>query len=864
MSEQKISLARGIVEKTGLSRISMLSGDQLGREYLLENAVTKVGRALNNDIVIADPQASRRHFEIIQVDEGYRAVDTGSFNGFYLNDTLVKETLLHHGDILTIGLVQMAFIEPGNPSLEIEKPRSLRPLNPPKTVLIRPDQYPEINQPFPSPFPPLPPGLNAPEMVDLRPRPDTTVGREPGTNDVALDNPQVSRRHFYISNREGAFKIGDLRSTNGTFVNSLNLGEETHTLNDGDIIAAGPFRFMFTSGCLYLAQDDESVRVDVLNLSKEVGRKIPVLQNVTLTILPREFVAIVGGSGAGKTTLLDAISGVRPATSGTVLYNQSDYYSRMEAYRPAIGYVPQEDIVPTELTVRKALFYAARLRLPPETSNKEIHNRLEEVMEDLGLNNQRDIHIRNLSGGQRKRVSIGAELISKPSLFFLDEPTSGLDPGLEGRMMQLLRKLADQGRTVILITHATQNVELCDRVLFLARTGQMAFYGSPAEALTYFGVTKFSDIYIKLDNEKSPQEWAVSFLSSASFLKNVAARLKVVAYQAGQNGIILEGAPKANLTSPPPDRGPMVTFTRPRVRVSRAHQFKLLVSRYSETLLNDRKYLGILLLQAPLIALMMLIVFNKGDFANPGGDFGKAKTLIFLLVVVAVWFGTSNSAREIVKESAIYRRESKIGLKLSPYIFSKFMVQGFLILVQVSILVLILWGGIGLNTGSPESLFYIFFTLFLSALSGVTLGLLISSLTTNSDRATSFVPIALIPQIIFGGAVVPLNKLGPVGEFISQFIVAKWGYRATGALTGLDSIPSPRLKFYGPPPEQALNLERLFKGSIKYEAPDWFLFPTRDPEFNINVTAQWGILILIIVITLGMIFFFQSKKDQTN
>lgn len=837
-----------------VSRLLMLSGDQQGREYRLEQRVTTVGRALNNDIVIADSQTSRRHLEIVRENNNFLAVDAGSANGFYVNDQQVQRAVLRHGDVITIGLVRMAFYQSSStestpsPATQIDFDD-----NTPMKTAIRTGKMSTV--PPPGAIQRFGEDVSSLENIDLRLHPATSVGREVGLNLVVLDNPQVSRRHFQVTNQAGNFLINDFNSTNGTYVNGARIGETPLPLNDGDIISAGPYRFMFSHGFLYRALDDDSVRVDVLGVTRQVASGATLLNNITFTILPREFVAIVGGSGAGKSTLLDAISGVRPATSGAVLYNRSEYYSQMEAYSSAIGYVPQDDIVPKELTVYRALYYAARLRLPQDTTPKEINARLEEVMDDLGLTNRRDVPIHQLSGGQRKRVSIGAELLSKPSLFFLDEPTSGLDPGLEGRMMQLLRKLADQGRTVILITHATQNVELCDQVLFMARGGYVAFYGAPADALAYFGVTRFSDIYIKLESEKTPEEWVAAFQASPYYGRNVEARLRAVSAQAAQYGVGLKSATPTN-------QGPIVSFRRPKVRASALRQFGLLTARYWETLISDRKNLAILLLQAPIIALMMIIVFGRGDFDPKTGDFAKAKTLIFLLVIVAVWFGTSNAAREIVKESGIYRRERRIGLKIIPYVFSKLVVQSGLIFVQVLTLTALVAVGLGLGSSSFETLFYIFLTLVLTALAGVAMGLLISAITSNSDRATSFVPVALIPQIIFGGAIVSLESMGPIGDFISRFSAARWGYKALGALANLENIPSPRINFNGPPPELADQIERLFNGGIHYQAPDWYLIPNRTPEFDVNVTLQWSVLGLIIVVSLLLIFVFQWRKDR--
>jgi ABC-type multidrug transport system ATPase subunit/pSer/pThr/pTyr-binding forkhead associated (FHA) protein len=848
-----------------IPRLLMLSGSQRGREYRLTDRVTTIGRGINNDIVISDPQTSRRHLEIVRENGIYTALDSGSANGFYVNETQTKRATLKDGDVITIGLVQMAYRTTAG-AAPVQAPAATQgaPELPP-TAMLQSGAVPQVIPPPGSPVTATPRVYDerSLEQIDLKVRQLTSLGREHTSNDVVLDNPQVSRRHAQIINQGGNFTVSDLRSTNGTYVNGNRISTPT-VLNDGDLMNIGPYRFMFSQGFLYRSQDDDSVRIDVLNLSKQISSKLTLLHNCTFTILPREFVAIVGGSGTGKTTLLDAVSGVRPANGGAVLYNRSNYYEQMEVYRTTIGYVPQDDIVPAELTVYKALYYAARLRLPQDTSDAEMEERLEDVMDDLGLTQRKDTPIHLLSGGQRKRVSIAAELISKPSLFFLDEPTSGLDPGLEGRMMQLLRKLADQGRTVILITHATQNVELCDRVLFLAKGGYVAFYGRPRDALDYFGVTRFADIYNKLEQERTPEEWAQLFQKSTFYDRNVLSRLRAVAAEANKYGINVETNPMniTGMVSQVMDIMPRILFRTAKTRVSPLSQFLILTRRYLDTIIADRRSLITLLLQAPIIALLLALVFRGADWDPQTGDFGSARSLVFMMTIVAVWFGTNNAAREIVKETSIYKRERRIGLKIAPYVFSKLVVQFGLVVLQTIALVLILWLFVGFNKPTLEYILYIFLTLLLTALAGATMGLMVSALSKNSDRANYFVPMLLIPQIIFSGAVVALEKMGVVGNFISSIMVARWGYEASGSLTGLDNLPSPRVKFTGPPPEFAADLERLFRGSLKYESPDWYLIPSRNVEFDGSVYLRWGIIGLIILVSVSLVFFFQLRKDR--
>lgn len=241
----------------------------------------------------------------------------------------------------------------------------------------------------------------------------------------------------------------------------------------GDSIRIGSDRLVLNvDETLTQYAESGHMRLDAINLSKVVGKGTQILHDISLSIMPKEFVAILGPSGSGKSTLLDALNGLRPATTGTVLVNGTNFYRNYQAFQAQLGYVPQKNIIHEELTIAQALEYAAKLRMPPDTTPAERQQRVTEVLTELGLNHRRDVPISRLSGGQQRRVCIGAELLTQPSLFFLDEATSGLDPGTEADLMFLLRQLADQGRTILIITHATQNIRECDLVIYLAAGGR--------------------------------------------------------------------------------------------------------------------------------------------------------------------------------------------------------------------------------------------------------------------------------------------------------------------------------------------------------------------------------------------------------
>ncbi len=467
--------------------------------------VLTLGRASDNDLVIPAPVISGHHARLERESAGYRIVDLGSTNGLLVSGRRVQQQSLHDGDAVSV--LDQVWIQYRQ---SIGLLPAERPTPPPAPVMRR---------------------------LDPTAQPQITIGRS-AENDVFLDDPRVSRRHALIERMGARFRLRDLRSDNGTFVNGQRI-KDTVWLQPGDEIRIANVQLAFAQDGLQQLEFPFGLRLDALHLNKWVAKDKNILQDLSFSILPREFVALVGVSGAGKSTLMDALNGFRPATQGTVLINGVDLYKEYDSFRSELGYVPQDDIMHRELTVGKALDYAAQLRMPADTSPAERRRRVAEVLSELGLADRKDMPIDKLSGGQRKRVSIGIELITKPGLFFLDEATSGLDPGTEAELMRLLRQLADDGRTIVLVTHATKNVMMCDKVIFLAKGGYLAFFGPPEEALTFFDRYRsddnrllqpeidFDDIYRILEDPKlgTPAQWAERYRLSDAFKQYVAGRL---------------------------------------------------------------------------------------------------------------------------------------------------------------------------------------------------------------------------------------------------------------------------------------------------------------------------------------------------
>src|SRR5579875_2932486 len=817
----------------------------------LTKQVINIGRDPSNDVVVNELVVSGFHAQIVREGNQLVLIHPHPARGKTLNGLLYQgrhirgdqqfRKPLARGDIFRIGdehgtLVTLAFNDGSGATQDI---------------------VPEIR--------PIP--LGAPVI---------TLGRAPD-NMVVLQHPQVSGHHARLEQVAGGYRIVDLGSTNHSYVNGQRVTNQV--LRPGDEIRIGPYKLTFTG--TELTQHDESggIRIDALQLRKVGNNHTVLINDISIAIPPRKFVALVGGSGAGKSTLMDALNGLRPAQEGAVLYNGQDYYHHLAAFSTQLGYVPQDDIVHRDLTVERALYYTAKMRLPDDFTEEQIQQRITEVLEDVEMKHRRNLLVSKLSGGQRKRVSIALELLANPSVFFLDEPTSGLDPGLDRKMMFLLRKLADKGHTIVLVTHATNNINTCDYVCFLSQGGHLAYYGPPEEAKTYFGKTDFAEIYSALeptdDDQDIPAKAEAKFRNSPDFQKYV--------------DLPLRQGPAAQVT---PEQ-PTGAITLPR-RGNARKQFWLLCRRYLELLWNDRGNFLILILQAPIIGLILMFLTSSltfkpssivtcplrapvpdtvgnnsscqnyvNFFNTQQGQFfmqergytsvndavqhfiqplsgGDAQKTLFIIAFAAVMFGCINGAREIVKEAAIYKRERTVNLGIAAYMFSKIAVLGTLCLIQSAVLVLMV------NAKAPfqTSIFLppileIYITAALTALAGLMIGLTISAIAPNNDRAMSFVPIILIPQVIFSGIIFALNNAGL--QFLGSFFAARWAMAAMGSTVGLheDVLGNPNDWAY---------VGALYSTNSQAEAV-------------VHLLLMWLALIAMIVLLGILMAYFLKRKD---
>ncbi len=606
-------------------------------------------------------------------------------------------------------------------------------------------------------------------------KPLLTIGRVDA--DIRLDQPLVSRKHAELRWEQDHHTLYDVGSARGTFVNGEPVEGGGRRLAPQDVVQIGTFRLTYDGDSLDSLDARGAIRVDVRGLTRIAGTRT-ILDDATLSIEPCEFVAIVGASGAGKSTLMMALCGFERAQRGSVAINGDDLYAGYDAYRSIIGYVPQDDILHRSLTVARALHHAARLRLPADTAAQEIEARIASVLESVDMTIHADKRVDQLSGGQRKRVSIACELLADPPLIFLDEPTSGLDPGLERRLMFTLRKLADSGRTVVLVTHATQNITVCDHIIYMV-SGKMVYFGPPAQALEFFGVEDFADIYAATDEPDKPTEtaehWKGRYDTSLQHAKYIVER------------------PARAPAAPSQDQTAEKERRASAFALSRGRQLGILVRRYLELMLADRRNLMLLLAQAPIIGILLSLVSSPTAFTAGRID---AKKLIFMLATTGVWFGVINSAREICKEAAILRRERLAGLRAGPYLGSKVIVLMLLVLAQSALLL----GVVAMHTAMPPhgvllpAIVELYLTIALSGLAGIALGLCISAIATTPDKATSLIPIVLVPQVVLGGIMFALHG---ATQLMSYFVSARAAVDAMSATVDTNKLLGPAMPFGG-------------------------------------------------------------------
>ncbi|MCA6095383.1 FHA domain-containing protein [Streptomyces sp. SCA3-4] len=630
-------------------------------------------------------------------------------------------------------------------------------------------------------------------------------------NELVVSDLQVSRHHAEFRATAGGFEIVDLGSHNGTYVNGQPVRQQI--IGPNDIVGVGHSTFRLVGDRLEEFVDTGDVSFSARHLTVTVDGGKQILKDVSFGVPEKSLIAVIGPSGSGKSTLLKALTGYRPANEGDVLYDNRNLYKQFAELRQRIGLVPQDDILHKELTVRKALRYAAKLRFPGDTATSEREARIEEVLRELKLDIHKDKKVTALSGGQRKRVSVALELLTKPSLIFLDEPTSGLDPGMDRDVMQLLRGLADDGRTVLVVTHSVAELALCDKLLVMAPGGSVAYFGPPEEALNFFGYETWADVFSAFENYRD-YDWSGRWKGSQHY-QMYAADIDAV-------------APQSVHVQP--------QMVRPTVPQSWGSQLWTLMRRYCSVIASDRGFIALMLILPAVLGGVSTVIPSDFGLAAPGkGHFNQdAGTIMLILAVGACFSGAANSVRELIKERVIYERERAVGLSRSAYLMSKVIVLGFITAIQGVIISAI---GFSIRKLPAEGLILkalpaaeLCLVIIALGFTSMMIGLVISSLVKTAEKTMPLLVMFAIVQVVFTGIMFKIYDSPGIEQF-AWLMPSRWAIGAAGATLDLSHIMAP-----------------MDKGNPKNLDPLWE-----------HTAAVWG-LDMVVLIAIGVVCGFAVAR----
>lgn len=707
-----------------------------GKSFIAEpEQLVIVGRDPNVDVSINNPRVSRQHLRLSMEAGNWVFRDLSSANGTFVAGKNRNTGKITDGMLITLG---------GKGGTDV----SFMLVSSSKSAGLTNSSQEKLAA-----------GVTiSPGQKDVRVsmRPRLRIGQAK-TNDIVINDPKVSDAHAEITLRpSGGYSISDLESKSGVFINGIRI--QRHTLRAGDTVTIGAISFSFTGSTL---ETSRSSKIDSL-VAREVsvslgGRKI--VQEVTVAFKPASLTAILGPSGAGKSTFLSALTGQTVAESGDIFFGAWDLLQEFDQVRHRIGFVPQSDILHTTLTTRQALIYGAKLRFPKGTEKSYIEKRVETVLAELELTEKADLKVEKLSGGQRKRASVALELLNEPDLLFLDEPTSGLDPGLDRQVMAILQKLAKRGKTVIVVTHSTDNLDLADDVLLLRTGGKLAYFGSPQSALQSFKQKTWPPVFENLMDHSAD---LVDLDSTGDVVR--------------------------------PSGGSYKVKTNKRVIRDWAWQLSVLVQRNVRVMLSDGPFFAFLLILPFLMATVGLLAGSEDGLAEgPESQMGlnpSARSLLLVMILAGVFIGASSSIQELVKERPIFAREKSVGLSPSAYVISKVLFLGVLVIFQSTVFTLITLFGRPLPSEAvafgDSVLLEIVVGMSILSLVSMAIGLFVSAFSNSREQTMPVLVGATMVQVVLSGAV-PLSIEEILGT-ISNAVPAFWSTNMLAATIDLNSI----------------------------------------------------------------------------
>jgi ABC-type multidrug transport system ATPase subunit len=624
-----------------------------------------------------------------------------------------------------------------------------------------------------------------------------SLGRSPDC-DIILDHISISRVHAKIEKKSPtSYIIYDQGAINGIYINGKRITGIVE-ISPADTILIGQFSLTLQGESKHLAKE---LAIKTIKITKTYSNGKTALHETTLDIHSQSMTAIMGPSGCGKSTLLKSLNGDAPPTTGEVYICGLELTQNYEYIKSKIGYIPQDDIVHRQLTVSESLRYAAKLRLN-DISESEISAKIDDVLNALSITHIKKQLVGEVSGGQRKRIAIAMELLTDPLILFLDEPTSPLDPQTIEDFLNCLRSLVNLGTTVLMVTHKPEDLHFVDAVIFMAEGGYLTYHGSRRDYLSYFGVDHVVQIYANLVPPYS-QKWIQQYQTQHPFIKQ----------------------------DPPT---PWEEISLEKKDPSLTSQYLWLTRRYLNIKLNDRLNTALMIGQAPVIALLICMIFSEITIS-----------VLFMISISAVWFGTNNAVKEIVDESSIYKRERMYNQAISTYVLSKVTGLGIFSALQSMLFVIIINAYFDGQSVSFKEPFEAMIWLWGLSMCASCMGLLLSAVVNNTEKVMTLLPLALIPQVLLAGVIAPTKN--ELIECISYFTISRWGTE------GFCNIQN---RVY----EMNQNVVTWDIMKRNLHSSYWDFFPDLNQKMSLSVIWLLGLSILFVSLTAYVL----KRKDSVK
>jgi ABC-type multidrug transport system ATPase subunit len=572
-------------------------------------------------------------------------------------------------------------------------------------------------------------------------------------------------------------------------------------LRDGDTIRIDTGQVLRCNFTDRIVEEERNIisGLDVRDVTHKFRRDQTAMDGISFSVNRGEMVCVMGASGCGKSTLLRCLAGQLQPQQGEVLLNGQSFYADRDALKKFVAYIPQDDAFDDHLTIEENLEFAAAIR-SPHLSGRDRSRRIEGRLVELGLIERRGTMVgsavkKRLSGGERKRLNIGLDMISSADVFLFDEPTSGLSSKDSEHVIEIIRSMAHNKIVLVTLHQPTSKLfQMFSKALLLDKGGKMVFYGTPSEMLQYFaaaeheqhfgtelggcpacGTTRPEFIFDVLETPLRDLSGDIIYEENSQGQLVPARRFSPDYWRDKyESHRLLQDMRQVSLRKPA-ERAPAAPEAQPVRRSDPIRwrdewvQFRTLVRRAFTSKMRNRGNLIVTTLVPPTLATLIGWTLYFDDSAKY--EFASAvhiPTYIFMALLVAMFLALMNSADDIIRDRTVLHRERNLDVRLPYYIVAKFSTLALFSAVQSALFVLM-----GNSILQIRGMFFEYWWfMFITAMSGTSLGLLISSLAPDGKAAANIVPLVLIPQLIFGGALIEYEKMNR--DFDRIYSVRRW------------------------------------------------------------------------------------------